>query len=70
MTLSRSDANILALVLMSQVADLGRNVEDAANEEVTPESTSIPRAADYFRHLSKAGRNSGFVLRSCWPGED
>lgn len=31
-TLSRSDANILALVLMSKVADLGRNVEDIVNE--------------------------------------
>lgn len=28
-TLSRSDANILALVTMRNVADLGRNVEDS-----------------------------------------
>ena len=31
-TLSRSDASILALVLRSKVADLGRNVEDSVNE--------------------------------------
>jgi hypothetical protein len=32
MTLSRSDANILAVAPMRKLADLGRAVEEAANE--------------------------------------
>ena len=41
-TFSRSDASILALVLRSKVADLGRTVEDSVNEKVASESTGVP----------------------------
>lgn len=41
MTLSRSDANILAAAPMRKLADPGRAVAEAANEQVTPESTML-----------------------------
>lgn len=34
-----------------------------------PKAPALLGSADYFSHLSKAGRNSGLALHSRWPGD-